>query len=573
VRSLAAVLAAALIVVFANVAGAAPGAAAMPLYDVILSGGHVVDGTGAPWRAADVAILGDRVAAIGDLGAARARRRIDVHGMVVAPGFIDMLGQSEYFLLVDGRAASKVMQGVTTEITGEGGSIAPVNARMIQDDSTMYAHYKVWPDWTTLAEYFARLERARPAINLGTFVGAGGVRNYVIGKTDRPATSAELAQMKRLVAQAMDQGALGLSSALQYVPDRFASTAELVELAKEAAKRGGIYITHQRSEGDRLMQSLDEVFTIAAQAHIPAEIFHLKAAFRSNWGQMPEVLRRIEQARARGLDITANQYPYTRAANGLDACLPIWVRAGGTDSMIARLHDPALRERIRRDMDDPHPSGWENQWAGSGGADGVMLASAIHPSLKPYQGMTLAAIGKKLGQDPRDVVMDFVARDRAESGVIISIMNEDDVRAALAHPFISVGTDYPEQAEDGPLSEFSSHPRAWGSFPRILGRYVRDEHLLRLEEAVRKMTSLPAARVGLVDRGTLRPGAFADVTVFDPATIRDVSTFESPRHYATGVRYVFVNGNAVVAEGRLTAERPGRVLRGPGYRPDGSASR
>ena len=294
-------------------AGATP--APGPVYDVILAGGRIVDGTGAPWRLGDLAISGDRIAALGDLRGARARRRIDVRGLAVAPGFIDMLGQSEYFLLVDGRAASKVMQGVTTEITGEGTSIAPLNARMMRDDSTMYAHYHVVPDWTTLAQYFARLERAHPAINLGTFVGAGGVRNYVIGKSDRRATAAELAQMKALVAQAMEQGAFGLSTSLQYVPDRFASTDEIVELARVAARHGGIYITHQRSEGDRILASLDEVFTIAARAHIPAEIYHLKTAFRPNWGEMPEVLRRIEAARARGLDVTANQYPYTRAAN------------------------------------------------------------------------------------------------------------------------------------------------------------------------------------------------------------------------------------------------------------------
>ena len=547
--------------------GAAPATrSAGPAYDVVISGGRIVDGSGSPWHVGDVAIRGDRIAAIGDLSGASARLRVDARGRVVAPGFIDMLGQSEFNLLVDNRAASKVMMGVTTEITGEGASIAPTNERMLRDDSTMYAHYHVTPDWRTLTQYFARLERAHPAINLGTFVGAGGVRNYVIGKRDRPATPAELEKMKALVAEAMDEGAFGLSSSLQYVPDRFASTDELVELAKVAARHHGIYITHQRSEGDRIFESLDEIFTIAERARIPAEIYHLKAAFRSNWGKMPEILKRIDAARARGLDITANQYPYTRAANGLDACLPLWVREGGLDSMMSRLRNPALRARIRADMDEPHPATWENQWAGSGGGAGVLLAAVIDTSLKRYEGKTLEEIGRMRHQDPRDAVMDLVIADRAESGVILSIMDERDVRLALASPLVSVGTDYGAQAEDGPLSESFSHPRAWGSFARILGHYVRDEHVLRLEEAVRKMTSLPAGRIGLFDRGLLRPGMIADITVFDPAGIRDVATFEDPKHYAAGVRDVFVNGRGVVRDGKLTAERPGKALRGPGYR-------
>lgn len=538
-----------------------------PAFDIVIAGGRIVDGSGAPWFRADLAITGDRIAAIGDLAAARAVTRIDATGLVVAPGFIDMLGQSEFNVLVDGRAASKITMGVTTEITGEGTSIAPVDDRMIQAARPAWDHYGLVLDFRTLAGYFERLEtRSRPAINLATFVGAGGVRDYVIGRDDRAATPDELERMKALVATAMEQGALGLSTSLQYVPDRFASTAEIVELAKVARAHGGIYLTHQRSESGRILESIDEVLQVAEQARIPAEIWHLKTAYRANWGRMPEVLRRIEAARARGLDVTANAYPYTRASNDLDACLPLWVREGGDAKMIERLEDPALRERIRREMDDPAATGWENQWYGSGGGDGVMVSAVLNPDLRRYEGMTLTEIGAAMGKDPRDALMDLVIADRGETACIIAIMREDDVRAALAHPLVSFDTDSGARAEDGPLSASRSHPRAWGTFARILGHYVREEGLLTLEEAVRKMTSRPAARVGLLDRGLLRPGMAADVTVFDAATIRDVATFEDPNHYSVGVQYVLVNGRTVVAGGRITAERPGRPLRGPGAR-------
>jgi N-acyl-D-amino-acid deacylase len=537
-------------------------------FDVVIAGGRVVDGTGAPWFRGDVGLVGDHITRIGDLHAATAKRRVDATGLVVAPGFIDMLGQSEFNVLVDNRAASKILQGVTTEVTGEGKSIGPINDSIVAEEfAGPAAHYHVTVDWRSLADYFTRLnERTHPAINIATFVGAGGVREYVIGKTERAATPADLAAMKKLVAQAMEQGALGLSSSLQYVPDRFATTDELVELATVAASYGGIYITHQRSESSAIFASLDEVFAIAERARIPAEIFHLKTAYKANWGKMPEVLARIRAARARGLDITANQYPYVRAANGLDACLPLWAREGGKDAMIARLRDNTQRDRAKKEMDDPAPATWENQWYGSGGGDGVMLSSVLSPDLKKYEGHTLTDIGRAMGKDPRDAVMDLLIADHGESEVITSIMSEDDVELALKDPLVAVGTDAGAMAEDGPLSDTKSHPRAWGSFPRILGKYVRDEHLLTLEEAVRKMTSRPATRVGLADRGILRAGLIADITVFDPATIRDVATFEDPNRYSTGVRWVFVNGHPVVADGTMTTERPGRALRGPGYK-------
>jgi len=557
------IVAIALLVVFSV---ARPAQRRVPQFDVLIRNGRIVDGSGGPWFRGDVGIVGDRITALGTIGDATTATAIDATNLVVAPGFIDLLGQSEFNILVDSRAASKILQGVTTEVTGEGSSIAPVNDRLIQEASLQARHFGVSQDWRTLADYFKRLEeRSRPAINIGTFIGAGGVRNYVIGKDDRPATAAELERMKQLVAQAMEDGALGLSTSLQYVPDRFASTEEITELAKVAARYGGVYFTHQRSESGRIFESLDEVFTIAERASIPAEIWHLKTAYKANFGKMPEVLRRIEAARARGLDVTANQYPYDRASNGLDACLPLWVREGGLDKMIARLQDPAMRERIKRDMDEPNPQTWENQWYGSNGGDGVMLSSVLNPELRKYEGMTLTEIGKAMGKDPRDAVMDLVIADRGESSVIISIMTEEDVRTALKHPLVGIGTDSPAKAEDGKLSESKSHPRAWGSFPRILGTYVRDENLLSLEEAIRKMTSKAAARVRLYDRGLLRPGMMADITIFDSRTIRDASTFLDPTHYSVGIKHVFVNGRAVVSNGAITNERPGRPIRGPGY--------
>ena len=536
-----------------------------PRFDVIIANGRIVDGTGAPWFRGDVGIVSDRITAIGALGDATTAATVDATNLVVAPGFIDLLGQSEFNVLVDGRAASKILQGVTTEVTGEGTSIAPVNDRQIADAAPNAKHFGVAQDWRTLADYFKRLqERSHTTINMATFVGAGGIRSYVIGKDDRPATPAELERMKALVAEAMQQGALGLSTSLQYVPDRFASTDEIVELAKVAARYGGVYFTHQRSESARIFESLDEVFAIAERASIPAEIWHLKTAYKANFGKMPEVLRRIDAARARGLDVTANQYPYTRASNGLDSCLPLWAREGGFEKTLPRLTDPVTRERIKKDMDDPNAATWENQWYGANGGDGVMLSSVLNRDLAKYEGMTITQIARAMGKDPRDAVIDLVIADRAESSVITSIMDEDDVRTALKHPLVGVGTDSGAQAEEGRLSESKSHPRAWGSFPRILGRYVRDEHLLTLEEAIRKMTSKAADRVHLHDRGLLRPGMMADITVFDAAAIRDVSTFDDPKHYATGVRHVFVNGTRVVADGAITAARPGRPLRGPG---------
>ena len=532
-------------------------------FDVIFAGGRVVDGTGAPWFRADVGIAGDRIGAIGELSRAAAKRRIDANRLVVAPGFIDMLGQSEYNVLVDNRAASKITQGITTEITGEGQSIAPLNARMIEDMKDVSAHYGVTPDWTTLTGYWKAFERARPAINLGTFVGAGGVRDLVIGKDERPASREELVAMEAAVARAMEEGAFGLSTSLAYVPDRFASTDEIIALAKVAARYGGTYITHQRDEGDGIDASLDEVFRVAREARIPAQIYHLKTAGKRNWGRMPAVLRRIEEARAEGLDVSADLYPWAASSNSLDASLPLWVREGGREKLLARLKDPATRARVRADFPRENPD-----WNDEPGSR-ILITMVLNPDLKRYEGKTIAEIARTEKKDPLDVLMDLVIADRANVGRVTFSMSEDDVRTALAHPLVSMGTDSGARAEDGIYSQEKSHPRAWGSAARILGKYVRDEKVLSLEEAVRKMTSLPASRMGLDDRGILRPGMAADIAVFDPSTVREHSTYADPLHYSEGIPYVMVNGQLVVDGGRITDARPGRALMGPGYRRGG----
>jgi N-acyl-D-amino-acid deacylase len=532
--------------------------------DLLFVGGRVVDGTGAPWFRGDVCVAGDRVAAVGSLVDAIAERRIDASGLVVTPGFIDMLGQSEYNVLVDNRAASKITQGITTEMTGEGDSIAPTSAALIAADQETWDYYGVTPDFTTLAGYWKAFERARPAINLGTFVGAGGVRRLVVGEADRAATPAELQAMERTVAQAMEEGAFGLSSSLIYTPGRFASTEEVIALAKVAARYGGSYITHQRDEGDDLVRigidkSLDEVFRIAREARIPAEIYHLKVSGKAGWGTMPHVLQRIEDARAGGLDISADQYPWTASSNALSASLPAWAREGGRERLVARLQDPAVRARLLAEMPKAEPA-----WPGLAGD--ILITSVLNPAVKPLEGKTLAEIAHDQGKDPLTAMFDLLVADRANTGRITFKMSEEDVRTALRHPFVSLGTDSGAHAEDGILSKEKSHPRGWASTARILGKYVRDEKVLRLEEAVRKMTSLPASRMRLGDRGLLRPGMAADLVAFDPARVRERSTYADPTHYSEGFPYVAVNGQLVVDEGRITTARPGRALKGPGYR-------
>jgi len=539
---------------------------AAPLeYDLIIRNGRVVDGSGRPAFAADVAIKGDQIARVGNLAGARAKRTIDARGQIVAPGFIDMLGQSESFLLIDPRAMSKVMMGVTTEITGEGESIAPLNDRILKEQEDFNRRYKLTVDWRTLRQYFNRLEKQGSGVNLGTFVGATQIREYVIGYDDRPPTPAELEQMRKLVADAMKDGALGVSTSLQYVPARFAKTDEIVELAKVAHHYGGIYITHQRSEANAIDDSMKEVFEIARRANIPAEIWHFKTAYKKNWGRMPEMLRRIEAARRQGLKITANVYPYVAGSTSLSACLPPWALEGGTDRMIARLKDPQTRTRLKREL-TTDAKDWENIYLGSGGPSGILIASVVNRELENWQGKRLSEVASAQNKEPLEALLDFIIADHGQTGAIFFMMQESDMQAALKSPFVSICTDNGARATDGPLAGSKSHPRGWGTYPRILGRYVRDQHLMPLEFAIHKMTGLPASNVGLKNRGLLREGYFADITIFDPKTVIDRATFEEPNQYPVGINFVIVNGQIEVDKGRRTSALAGRVLRGPGYK-------
>jgi len=563
-RRLALTLALALATTATAQTGAAASTATVSC-DLLFAGGRVVDGTGAPWFRADVCVTGDRITAVGLLEGVAVRRRIDASRLVIAPGFIDMMGQSEYRLLVDGRAASKITQGITTEITGEGGSIAPLNARMLASGKSTYDHYGYTPSFTTLAGYFDELTKRGAALNVGTFVGAGGVRSLVIGEDDRPPTEAELEQMKAAVDQAMREGALGVSTSLIYVPDHFASTEEIIALARVAASHGGSYITHQRDEGDDngggLDASMEEIFRIAREAKIPAEIYHLKASGKRNWGRMKALLKKIEDARASGLDISADQYPWAASSNNLDASLPVWVREGGAEKMVARLTDPAQRAKTREDfLKLPENTDWP------AGASRILVTSVLNAALKGYEGQTIEQIAAAAKKDPIDVIIDLVIADRGNTARVSFSMSEDDVREALRHPFVSFCTDSGASAEDGIFSKQKSHPRAWGSASRILGYYVREQKVLTLEEAIRKMTSLPAARMHLSDRGIVRAGMAADLVAFDPDTVAARATYADPLHYSAGIPYVAVNGQLVVDEGAITKARPGRPLRGPGYR-------
>jgi dihydroorotase/N-acyl-D-amino-acid deacylase len=533
-------------------------------YDLVIRNGHVIDGTGSPWYAADVAVRGGRIAAIGNLGRARALRTIDAHGEVVAPGFIDMLGQSELTLLVDPRAPSKIFQGITTEITGEGESVAPLNAAIIRERHLTYDHYRLKPDWRTLAEYFARLEKQGIGINFATYIGATTVREMVIGYADRAPSTDELKQMQELVDRGMREGAMGISTALEYPPAPYASTEELIALASVAARYGGIYATHMRDEGNVEMAALDETFRIGRDAHIPIEIFHLKTSGKRNWGTMPRVVERIENARAQGIDVAADTYAYTAWSNEMPAFTPPWANDGGKEQLLLRLKDPAMRARMRKDMTTPSDT-WDNEWLEIEGPQDVMITAVKHQELLQYQGKRLNEVAAEWHEDAIDAIFDFLIKDEAGTYVAVFGMSEPDVVLALQQPWVSVDNDDAAVSPEGILGADHPHPRAYGTFPRILAKYVREEGRLSLADAIRKFTALAAQREHLSDRGVIKQGLWADLVVFDPRLVHDVATYDDPNRLSVGMSYVLVNGVPVIAEGRMTGALPGKVLRGPGY--------
>ncbi len=533
-------------------------------YDLLIRNGHIIDGSGNPWYAADVGVSGDRIAAIGDFREAHAKREIDAKGRIVAPGFIDMLGQSEVSLLLDNRSLSKLSQGITTEITGEGGSIAPQNEKTIEPQKPFLEHYKLTIDWTTLDGYFRRLENQGTPLNIGTYVGSAQVREAVIGDDDRAPTPAELEQMKSFVEQAMKDGALGVSSALIYPPNIYAKTDELIALAQVASKYDGLYATHMRSEGASEMPALAEAIRIGREAHLPVEIFHLKVSGKPRWGGMKNVVAAIQLARNSGLDIAADMYPYPAGATSLASALPPWVADGGVHKLLERLKDPAIRARIKKELAGDHPD-WENLFYDCGGAAGVLVSSVEKPELKQFEGKTVDDVAKAWKKTPEDTLMDFVLADRAQTGAIYFMASEEDLRTGLSQPWTSIGLDAGEMSLDGPIYEAHAHPRTFGSMPRFLGRYVRDEHLMPLEAAIRKMTSLPAQREHLESRGLLKPGYFADITIFDPAAIIDHATFTKPDQLSEGIDFTIVNGQIEYDHGKLTGITAGKVLRGRGW--------
>jgi len=535
-------------------------------FDLVITNGHIMDGTGSPWHSGDIGIRDGKVAAIGNLSGASRSRTIDAQGKVVAPGFIDMLGQSELTILVEPRLPSKIYQGITTEITGEGNSAAPLNDAIIQADRPGYDHYQITPDWRTFRQYFARLEKQGMGINLASYVGATQVRRMVLGDDDRQPDAGELERMKDLVRSAMQDGAVGVSTSLQYPPAPYAKTNELIALASEASKFGGVYATHMRNESDSVLTAIDEALRIGQEAHIPVEIWHIKVAGKENWGRMPEVVAKINAARAQGIDVSANTYAYPAWFNGLSAFVPQWAHDGGDAKLIERLKDPARRARIRKDMLTPSQT-WDNEWLEIAGPESVLIGVVQNPKLLPLQGKTLAEIAKIWNKDPMDALFDFLIEDKAFTSVAVFGMSEPDVALALEQPWVSIDNDSEGTSPEGILGQEHPHPRAYGTFPRILRKYVREEKKLTLEDAIRKFSALPAQRMRLTDRGVLKAGMWADVVVFDPQTIHDVATFDNPNQLSQGMEYVLVNGVPVIDNGKMTGARPGKVLRGPGYVP------
>ncbi len=531
--------------------------------DVLIKGGTIYDGTGVEGRATDVAIRGDRIVGVGDLSAATARQVIDAHGLAVAPGFINMLSWSNESLIEDGRSQSEIRQGVTTEIMGEGESMGPLNDRMKQRMIAQQRDIKFDIKWTTLAEYLHYLEGRGITPNVASFLGATTVREYAIGLEDKAPTPEQLAQMRELVQRGMEEGALGIGSSLIYPPAFFAKTEELIELCKVAAKYQGKYISHMRSEGNRLTQAVDELLRISREAKIPAEVYHIKAAGQQNWPKLGRVLSMIEDARKQGLKITADMYTYPAGGTGLDASLPPWAEDGGQEALFQRLANPAMREKIAAAVRTPSDD-WENFYLAAGSPDRILLVGFKSEKLKPLTGKTLAEVARMRGKDPIETIMDLILEDRSRIETIYFLISEENIKTEVARPWVSFGSDEASQAPEGVFLKSNPHPRAYGNFARVLGKYVRDEKVISLPEAVKRLSGLPATNLGLDHRGFIKEGMFADVVVFDPATIADRATFEKPHQYAVGMRHVFVNGAQVIKDGEHTGAKPGRALWGPG---------
>ena len=534
-------------------------------YDVLLIGGTVYDGTGHAPFVADIAVRGDRVVQVGKLSGAQAAFKLDVSGLAIAPGFINVLSWSTESLIADGRSQGDIRQGVTLEIMGEGWSMGPLNADMKATELEQQSDIKYPIEWTTLGEYLDWLAARGVSTNIASLVGAATVRIHELGYENKAPSPEELGRMKSLVGKAMEEGALGVGSSLIYVPASFSSTAELIELCKVAAKYDGIYTTHMRSEGNRFLEAIDETIDITRASGIRTEIYHLKAAGEENWPKMAQAIQRIEAARHAGVPLSANMYPYTAGATGLDAAMPPWVQEGGLDAWVERLRQPEVRERVAREM-RTNSSDWESLYAAAGSAERVLLIGFKNPALKPLTGKTLAEVAALRGKSPEETAMDLVVEDHTRVETAYFLMSEENVRLGLRQPWVSIGSDAPSMAPEGVFLEQSSHPRAYGAFARFLGHYARDEKLVPLADAIRRLTRLPAENFRLEQRGCLDPGCFADLVVFDPATLIDHATFDNPHRYATGVQHVFVNGVQVLKDGEHTGAKPGRVVRGPGYR-------
>src|SRR6266511_3688017 len=532
-------------------------------FDVLIKNGTIYDGTGANPRQADVAIRGDRITGIGDFKSAKANTVIDAKGLAVAPGFINMLSWSTVSLIQDGRSQSEIRQGVTTEIMGEGESMGPVNDRVREHMLREQGDIKYEIKWNTLAEYLRYLQSRGVSCNVASFIGATTIRENVIGFEDKAPTPEQLDQMRDLVRKEMEAGALGIGTSLIYPPAFYAKTEELIELCKVAAKYQGKYISHMRSEGNRLLEALDELIRISREAGIPAEVYHIKAAGQPNWGKIDDLLSRIEAAQKEGLKITADMYTYTSGGTGLDACLPPWTEDGGYPELFKRLRDPATREKIKAQVQTPSDE-WENMYLAAGSPEHILLVEFKSEKLKPLTGKTLAKVAKTRGKDPIDTAMDLIAEDESRIGTIYFMISEENIKKELAKPWISFGSDEASQAPEGVFLKSNPHPRAYGNFARVLGKYVRDEKVLPMSDAIHRLSGLPATNLGLDHRGFLKEGMFADVVVFDPATIADRATFEKPHQYAVGVKHVFVNGVQVLKDGEHTGAKPGRALWGPG---------